>query len=70
MQGGSKHMNAILEANLEEMSGNINRLKGLARGLGDEIDYQNDLLDQISNKTEQADFALGKQNKDITKLLK
>lgn len=60
---------AQLEANLEEMCGNLSRLKGLATDLGSEIESQNDLLDNMNYKMDDVDIKLSKQNKDIHKLL-
>lgn len=60
---------AQLEANLEEMCGNLSRLKGLATDLGSEIESQNELLDNMNYKIEDVDIKLSKQNKDINKLL-
>lgn len=60
---------AQLEANLEEMCGNLSRLKGLATDLGQEIESQNELLDNMNYKIEDVDIKLSKQNKDINKLL-
>lgn len=59
-----------LEQNLNEMSGSLARLKHLAIGLSEEIDSQNDLIDNISDKTEKADILLQQQNKDMLHLLK
>ncbi|XP_066153854.1 synaptosomal-associated protein 29 [Euwallacea fornicatus] len=67
---GSKDFSARLDANLAEMSSNITRLKGLAAGLGEEIDSQNDLLDTITYKAENADIMVQKQNKEMLKILK
>ncbi|XP_066251505.1 synaptosomal-associated protein 29 [Euwallacea similis] len=67
---GSKDFSAKLDANLAEMSSNITRLKGLAVGLGEEIDSQNDLLDTITYKAENADIMVQRQNKELSKLLK
>ncbi|KAJ8676440.1 hypothetical protein QAD02_012227 [Eretmocerus hayati] len=61
---------AVLEQNLDEMSGSIARLKDLAIGLSEEIDTQNDLIDNITDKAERADITLQRQNKDIRNLLK
>ncbi|XP_017776996.1 PREDICTED: synaptosomal-associated protein 29 [Nicrophorus vespilloides] len=69
-QSGSKEISARLEANLMEMSSSISRLKGLATDLNLEIDTQNDLLDNITDKTEMADVNIKKQNKDMQRLLK
>ncbi|CAG9770829.1 unnamed protein product [Ceutorhynchus assimilis] len=67
---GSRDFSAKLDANLQEMCNNISRLKGLAGELGQEIDTQNDLIDNITYKTEQADMTIHKQNKDMMKLMK
>lgn len=61
--------NQQLDKNLDEMAGSLSRLKGLAIDLHQEIDEQNDLIDDITNKTENVDVKLGKQNKEIHKLL-
>lgn len=58
-----------LESNLNEMSTNLSRLKGLASDLGAEIESQNELLDNMNYKIEDVDLKLSKQNKDIAKLL-
>lgn len=59
-----------LEQNLNEMSGSLARLKHLAIGLSEEIDSQNYLVDDITDKTEKADIMLQKQNKDMLHLMK
>lgn len=59
-----------LEQNLNEMSGSLARLKHLAIGLSEEIDSQDDLIDNITDKTEKADILLQQQNKDMLHLLK
>ncbi|XP_066592102.1 synaptosomal-associated protein 29 [Prorops nasuta] len=66
----SKDLTAVLGKNLDEMSGSIAKLKNLAIGLSEEIESQNDLIDNITDKTEKADIMLQKQNKDLTHLLK
>lgn len=58
-----------LDRNLDEMAGSLSRLKGLAVDLHQEIDDQNDLIDDITTKTENVDAKLGKQNKEINRLL-
>nr|AEE62493.1 unknown [Dendroctonus ponderosae] len=67
---GSTDFSAKLESNLQEMSSNICRLKGLACELGQEIDSQNDLIDNITYKTDRADLIIQRQNKDMVKILK
>ncbi|KAK2580086.1 hypothetical protein KPH14_012367 [Odynerus spinipes] len=66
----TNNITKVLEKNLDEMSGSLARLKGLAIGLSEEIDTQNDLIDNITDKAERTDIMLQKQNKDITYLLK
>lgn len=67
---GSRDFSSRLDANLQEMSTSISTLKGLAKNLSSEIDSQNDLLDNITDKTENADINIHKQNKDMQKILK
>lgn len=69
-QSGSKDFSNRLDANLKEMYSNISVLKGLATDLSYEIDSQNDLIDNITNKAEIADLTINKQNKEIQRLLK
>ncbi|KAH8402402.1 hypothetical protein KR009_011833 [Drosophila setifemur] len=61
---------AQIDANLEEMCGNLSDLKFLASALGTEIDSQNELLDNMNYKIEDVDLKMNKQNKDMSKLLK
>lgn len=65
----SSPFEAQLEANLEEMCGNLSRLKGLATDMTREIESQNELLDNMNYKIEDVDIKMNKQNKDILKLL-
>lgn len=60
----------IIDQNLDEMVTSIAKLKGLAHGLGEEIETQNDLVENIIGKAEKADITLQRQNKDIKRLLK
>lgn len=68
--GPVNNVSAILEKNLDEMSGSLARLKGLAVGLTEEIDSQNDLIERVGEKTEKADITIERQNKDMKRLLK
>jgi synaptosomal-associated protein 29 len=52
------------------MCSSLSHLKGLAEGLGEEIDSQNEILDRLNDKTDKADFTILQQNKEINKLLK
>lgn len=59
-----------LDQNLDDMRGNLSRLKNLALDLNQEIDSQNDLIDDISNRVDDVDVKIGKQNKDMNRLLR
>jgi len=65
----SGNYNNQLDQNLEEMCDSLSRLKGLAIDLNQEIDTQNVLIDDISNKVEDVDVKIGKQNKEMFKIL-
>lgn len=67
---GSQDFSAKLDANLQEMCTNISRLKNLASDMSYEIDSQNDLIGNITDKTEIADLTITRQNKDMIKILK
>ncbi|KAJ8956058.1 hypothetical protein NQ318_016508 [Aromia moschata] len=67
---GSKDFSARLDANLQEMCSSISVLKGLATELGTEIDSQNDLITNITDKAENADMTITKQSKDMQRILK
>lgn len=43
---------------------------GLALGLGEEIDSQNDLVENILGKADKADINMERQNKEINRILK
>ncbi|KAL2722593.1 synaptosomal-associated protein 29 [Vespula squamosa] len=66
----TNNITKVLEKNLDEMSGSLARLKGLAIGLSEEIESQSDLIDNITDKAERTDITLQKQNKDLTHLLR
>ncbi|XP_043494682.1 synaptosomal-associated protein 29 [Polistes fuscatus] len=70
ISSSKNNITKVLEQNLDEMSGSLARLKGLAIGLSEEIDSQNDLIDNITDKAERTDITLQKQNKDLTHLLR
>lgn len=65
----SQRINKMLDDNLDQMAQAIGRLKCLGSDLGREIDVQNELIDTIQDKTESADIRIGKQNKQMNKLL-
>ncbi|KDR12010.1 synaptosomal-associated protein 29 [Zootermopsis nevadensis] len=64
------NVNKVIDRNLEDMCSSLSRLKGLAQGLGEEIDTQNEVLDRLNDKTDKADFTILRQNKEMNKLLK
>ncbi|XP_071452307.1 synaptosomal-associated protein 29 [Hetaerina americana] len=66
----SGNVGDVLNRNLDEMSGSISRLKGLARGLGEEIDVQNDIIENVSTKADRADLSISRQNRDMKQILK
>lgn len=66
---GNANFNSQLDQNLDDMCNSLSRLKGLAIDLNQEIDTQNDLIDDISNKVEDVDIKIGKQNRDMFKIL-
>ncbi|GFN92818.1 synaptosomal-associated protein 29 [Plakobranchus ocellatus] len=59
-----------LDFNLGMMSDGMSRLKGLALGLGDEIERQNEQLDRINVKVGDTDDLLSNQNRQMRKILK
>ncbi|XP_034827587.1 synaptosomal-associated protein 29 [Maniola hyperantus] len=65
----SQRINKILDENLDEMVSHISRLKGLGMALGEEITQQNELIDKIHDKADDADIKIGQQNKQMNKLL-
>lgn len=65
----NERVNNILDSNLDEMVHAISRLKHLGVALGEEIEQQNNLVDTIQDKVEIADIKIGKQNKQMNKLL-
>ena len=64
------NMDEQLEQDLGEMSQSLARLKGLAKGLGTEIDDQNQLIIRIQSSMDKADWRIQRQNKDMERLLK
>lgn len=68
-QQKSGNYNSQLDRNLEDMCDSLSRLKGLAIDLNQEIDTQNVLIDDITNKVEDVDIKIGKQNTQMFKIL-
>lgn len=67
--GNGSSFDQRIESNLSEMSGNLSRLKYLAIDLHEEIVTSNDLIDDIQTKVDTVDIKIGRQNKDMNKLL-
>lgn len=63
------NFNQKLDQNLDDMCDSLSRLKGLAIDLHQEIDTQNDLIDDITGKVEDVDVKIGKQNREMFKIL-
>uniref|UniRef100_A0A336LW88 CSON003000 protein n=1 Tax=Culicoides sonorensis TaxID=179676 RepID=A0A336LW88_CULSO len=61
--------NQRIENNLTDMSHSLSRLKHLAIDLNQEIVESNELIDNIHDKVENTDLKIGKQNKEMNKLL-
>ena len=51
------------------MSDGMSRLKGLAIGLGDEIEAQNDQIDRINREVDKADISIQDKNKQMRQIL-
>ncbi|XP_014259406.1 synaptosomal-associated protein 29 [Cimex lectularius] len=60
----------VIDENLGQMLNSITKLKGLAHGLSEELNSQNDMIFNVIEKVDRADTTIHKQNKDINKLLK
>lgn len=59
-----------LNNDLGAMSSGLSRLRGLALGLGDEMDRQDEQLDRIDPKLERANIILKDQNRQMGHILK
>jgi hypothetical protein len=66
----SEQVNDILDKNLEDMGTYLSRLKGLGMDLNREIEDQNVMLDRIHRKTEDTDFKVQVQTKEMNRILK
>lgn len=66
----SRKVDQELDQNLEEVGMGISRLKELAMGLGNEIDSQNQLLDNLATKSERAGDTITNQNRQMKRILK
>lgn len=66
----SSAQEVYVDENLDEIVASVARLKGLARGLGEEIEIQNGLVENIIVKADKADITMQQQNKVIKNLTK
>lgn len=66
----SNDIDRQLDANLGEIDLGLNRLKNLALGLGNEIESQNELIENITTKATRAEDTLGYQNRQMKYILK
>jgi len=60
----------IVDKNLDTMLAGLAMLKGQGLALGNELDDQNDLLENIGAKTSKADLRLEDQNSKMNKILR
>jgi len=65
----SSSFNEQLDKNLDDMGDSLSRLKGLAIDLHQDIEEQNGLIDNITYKVDNVDLKIGRQNRDMNKLL-
>lgn len=70
LQSRYNQINEILDQNIDEVGSSLSRLKGLAVGLGEEIESQNDLIGRIHDKTDRADVTIQRQNREMKRILK
>lgn len=69
-QLASSDVDAQLNTNLDDMCVGLTRLKGLALGMQDEIGDQNQMVERITGKTENVDWKIEKQNKEMRRIMK
>ncbi|KFD50869.1 hypothetical protein M514_08307 [Trichuris suis] len=62
-------MNDEIEDNLGIMEGNLRRLKELGLALGEEVQQQNDLIDNVARKADKTNLTVDNQNRQMTRLL-
>jgi len=62
-------MDAEIDSNLDEMSMHLRRLNELGRGLGEELDSQNSMVDRIGGKAERVNVVVRDQDKQMKRIL-
>ncbi|KAK4328601.1 hypothetical protein Pmani_001077 [Petrolisthes manimaculis] len=65
-----KAINQHLDNDLDDMSACLSRIRGLAVGLGSEIEDRNQKIDRIHSKAERADLNISSQNTQMKKIIK
>lgn len=68
-RGRYADINKRIDSNLDEMSFGLDRLKGLARGLGDEIDEHNVIIERVTDKVDTGDLKMTQQNNQLRRIL-
>lgn len=58
-----------IDSNLDEMSKYLRRLNELGKGLGEELDSQNEMIDRIGGKAERVNVVVRDQDKQMKKIL-
>lgn len=65
----SSNLDEKLKDDLDDISLSLTRLKGLAQGMGTELDDQNSLLDRLNVSVDKADWKIKHQNKEMNSIL-
>jgi len=66
----SRDIDRQLDENLGELGLGLSRLKGLALGLGEEIEQQNEIIEKITTKAERSEDTIQYQNRQMRNILK
>jgi len=66
----SKQIDDILDQNLDMMGNSLSRLKVMGLNLQEEVEGQNEMIERISRKTEDVDYKVTSQTKDMNRILK
>ena len=71
--GGAKYRTSeddLVDKNLDTMLAGLTMLKNQGLSLGKEIDDHNELIEDITSKSEKADVRIGSQNRKMDKILR
>lgn len=66
----SQEVDDMLDRNLDMMGSSLSQLKMLGMNLQREVEEQNEMIERISDKTQDVDFTIQRQNKDMNRILK